>query len=161
MIYKTQENARILEAVENRKAEAMRRAQIHTDIIVGSLAEIATASLADVVPDDPFLRNAKKSGTDHLIKKVKVNYDTKGNIKSREYEMYSRLEALNQLRDTFGMKQEPRANTFDETRRAEVERSIHRIMERDGVDQPTAAKTLLAELGDVPELAPIVSSYAN
>jgi hypothetical protein len=154
-------NANILKAVEKRKAEAMRRAQIHTDVIVGSLAEIATASLADVSPDDEFLKKAKTLGTDHLIKKVKINYDGKGVIKSREYEMYSRLDALSQLRDTFGMKQEPRQNNYEELKRQEVERSIQKIMERDGVNKQAAAKTLLAELGDAPEIAPIVSGYVN
>lgn len=168
-VYRTLANPSFQERLEKRRAEMMRRAQIHTDTIVGSLAEIATASLADVAPDNELLARAQELGTDHLIRKVKTTtrFISNGPDKepdkevTHEFEMYSRLEALNQLRDTFGMKQEPRPNTFDETKRAEVERSIRRIMDRDGVDQSAAANTLLAELGDAPELVKIVSAYAN
>src|SRR4051812_27686108 len=44
-------NANISEAVEKRKAEALKHAGMTTDAIVGSIAEIATSSLADVNPD--------------------------------------------------------------------------------------------------------------
>jgi hypothetical protein len=56
--------------------------------------------------------------------------------------MYSRLEAISQLRDNFGMKQEPRSNTFEETRRQEVEKSINAIMAAENCDRKTAAKKL-------------------
>jgi hypothetical protein len=122
--HRLMENDVIRGAVERRQSEAMRRAQIHTDVIVGSLAEIATSSLADVIPEDEFMSKARELGTDHLIKKlrVKTRYipqqgrDEDGNRlpdvreTTHEFEMYSRLDALSQLRDTFGMKQEPRAN---------------------------------------------------
>jgi phage terminase small subunit len=128
-------NAKISEAVEKRKEEAMRRAQIHTDVIVGSLAEIATASLADVLDENGEfdLEAAREKGTDHLIKKLKtITFDTKdkdGNITStrttHEYEMYSRLDALGQLRDNFGMKQEARPNSH-----TEVEQAIQDFMRK-------------------------------
>lgn len=164
--YNSQENTRIREAVERRKAEAMRRAQVHTDVIVGSLVEIATSSLGDVLDEigDFSLEKARENGVDHLIKKLEktVRYDKEGErTENYKFEMYSRLDALSQLRDNFGMKQEARPNDFEETRRAEVERAIKRIMEREGVDQPTAAQHLLAELGDAPHLAPIVNQYVN
>jgi phage terminase small subunit len=125
--YNSQENARLSELIEKRRSELMRRAQIHTDEIVGSLAEIATASMADVVPEDEFLQRARELGTDHLIKKLKVKtrYIPNGPGKepdkevTHEFEMYSRLDALDQLRDTFGMKQEPRPNS-----QAEIEGAI-------------------------------------
>jgi phage terminase small subunit len=53
MPYKTQENARILEAVDRRREEAMKRANVHTDVIVGHLVEIMEASPADILPDHP------------------------------------------------------------------------------------------------------------
>jgi phage terminase small subunit len=71
----------ISEAVEKRKAEALKRAGITTDEIVGSIAEIALSSLADVNPEDEFLRKAKEIGVDHLIKKVKVNVDNRGMLR--------------------------------------------------------------------------------
>jgi phage terminase small subunit len=127
--YNSQENTRIMEAIERRREAAMRRAQIHTDVIVGSLVEIAGASLGDVLDENGefSIQAARENNVDHLLKKVKVvTFDTKdkdGNVTSTrttyEYEMYSRLDALNQLRDTFGMKQEPRANS-----QAEMESAI-------------------------------------
>jgi phage terminase small subunit len=119
----------IQERIEQRREAAMRRAQIHTDVIVGSLVEIAGASLGDVLDENGEfnLQTARENNVDHLLKKVKVTtFDTKdknGIVTStrttHEYEMYSRLDALNQLRDTFGMKQEPRANS-----QAELESAI-------------------------------------
>jgi phage terminase small subunit len=152
----------ISEAIERRRTDLMRRAQIHTDVIIGSLAEIALASLGDVLDDSGkfSIERARANGVDHLLKKVKVTERIGGEV-VYEYEMYSRLEALNQLRDTFGMKQEARPNNFDETKRKEVEAAINRIMERDGVDRRTAAQALLAELGDHAELAQVVSRYVN
>jgi phage terminase small subunit len=169
-VYRTTANHSFQERLEKRRAEMMRRSQIHTDTIIGSLAEIATASLADVVPDDELLERARELGTDHLIKKLKVKtrYYPNGAGKepdkevTHEFEMYSRLDALNQLRDTFGMRQEARRNEQDAAAlRAEVEKSLARIMERDQVDQVTAALSLRAEMGDVPALLPIINSYVS
>jgi phage terminase small subunit len=164
--YNSQENTRIVEAIERRRDAAMRRAQIHTDVIIGSLAEISTASLGDVLDENGefSITTARDNGVDHLLKKVKVTtFDTKdkdGNVTStrttHEYEMYSRLEALNQLRDTFGLKEEPRANTLNERRRQEAEASLARIMERDRVDKVTAANTLIEELRAIPNTQGII-----
>jgi hypothetical protein len=162
----------ILELVEKRREEAMRRAQIHTDVIVGSLAEIATASLADVIPEDEFMARARELGTDHLVKKLKVKtrYISNGPGKepdrevTHEFEMYSRLDALNQLRDNFGMKEEPRTNTLNERRKKEAEAAVGRIMERDRVDKTTAATTLIGELRAIPNtqgLIEVVSELIN
>lgn len=122
-------NANIAERVERRKAEAMRRAQIHTDVIVGSLAEIATSSLCDVLDENGEfdINKARENNTDHLIKKLKITKRTilggeeeSGILETKyEFEMYDRLNALNQLRDNFGMKQEPRPNS-----QAELESAI-------------------------------------
>lgn len=136
MIYKPLENSRILEAVERRKAQAMKRAQIHTDVIVGSLAEIATASLGDVLNDEgEFSINiARENGVDHLLKKVKVKVRSIPNGSDRppdiettyEYEMYDRLNALNQLRDNFGMKQEARPYNAQ----AEIDEAVRDFIEK-------------------------------
>lgn len=128
--YNPQENTRILAAVEKRKAVAMRRAQMHTDVIVGSLAEIATASLGDVLDEggDFSLEKARENGVDHLIKKLEkiVRHDSEGGrTETYKFEMYSRLDALGQLRDTFGMKQEARPNNI-----AEVESAIQDFMRK-------------------------------
>ncbi len=84
MPYKPLENTRILEAVGKRKAEALRNAQIDTAVIVGSLAEIATASLADVLDEngDFSIKKARENGVDHLIKRLE-----KTNTKRRTPEL--------------------------------------------------------------------------
>src|SRR5205085_11132702 len=141
-------NPEIAQAVERRKAEAMRRANCHTDIVIGSLVEITTSSIADVCDEEGnfSLPLAVARGTDHLIKKLTTTerHSKDGSRRvTHAVEMYSRLDALNQLRETWGMKQEARRNDADsEALRAEVEKSLARIMERDGVDQPTAAQVL-------------------
>lgn len=168
-VYRVLANPSFQERLEKRRAEAQRRADIHTDSIIGSLVEIANASLGDVVEEDELLAYAREQGTDHLIKKIKVKTrliptgpgkEPEKEV-THEFEMYSRLDALSQLRDTFGMKQEARPNNYEEIRRREVEKSISRIMEAEGVDKPTAAKMLLAELGDAPDIAPIINSYVH
>lgn len=165
MPYQPLVNSSILGLIGNRREQIRRHAQIHTDVIVGALAEIATASLADVLePDGTFdLAKCCARGTDHLLKKLIVTerHSKDGSKRvTTTFEMYSRLDALDQLRATFGMTQEPRPNTFDNTKRTEVERSLARIRERDGVSQRAAAQLLLKELGDS-QLAEIVSEYVN
>jgi hypothetical protein len=124
------------------------------------------SSLGDVLDDEGrfSIKIARANGVDHLIKKMKKTERKLKNgdvLVTYEYEMYDRLNALSQLRENFGMKDEPRSNSLETRRRQEVERSIKRIMERDKVDQPTAARMLLEALGDAPELVQIVSSYIN
>ena len=138
-------NVDIRERIERRKAEAMRRARIETDVVVGSLAEIATASLADVNPDDEFLRRAKALGTDHLIKKVKVNYDRKGAVTSREYEMYSRMEALNQLCTVLGLNKKEAENPQTAAKAA-----LRAILSETGLSEERA-RQIVAERFNVPE----------
>jgi hypothetical protein len=157
----------IAERVARRKAQAMARAGIHTDVIIGSLAEVSTASIGDVLDENGNfdMATCRARGTDHLLKKVTVTERHSKDGSKRvtySYEMYSRLDALNQLRETFGMKQEARRNEADaEALRAEVEKSLTRIMERDGVDQATAATLLRGEMADVPALVPIIDSYVH
>ncbi len=132
--YNSQENTRIQQAIERRKAEALRRAQIHTDMIVGSLAEIATASLGDVLDENGgfSLDKARENGVDHLIKRLeRTDRTDKDGYTTTHYkfEMYSRLEALNQLRDNFGMKQEPRPNSHSEVESA-IQDFISRAKEK-------------------------------
>lgn len=163
--------------VARRQQAAMERSGVHTDVIVGHLVEIMEASIADIMPDHPLMKKARANGVDHLIKKFVVT-PTKCGSKKRtlkdgtvvetplikekvEIEMYPRDAAIAQLRDNFGMKQEPRANTFEETRRQEVERELKSIMAKDHCDKPTAAKKLLEAIGDAPQLVPLISRYVN
>lgn len=161
--------------VARRMTDARAKAAIHTDAIVGSLVEIMQASPADILPDHPVLQKAKENGVDHLIKKlsitpIKIGERSRKNkdgsvttspvIREKvDLEMYSRLDAISQLRDNFGMKQEPRANSFEETKRQEVERGIQDIMVAENCDQTRAAELLLANIGDAPHLIPVIQKY--
>lgn len=167
----------IKEEVARRQRAAMERAGVHTDVIVGNLVEIMEASIADIMPDHPLMKKARANGVDHLIKKF-VATPIKCGTKKRtlkdgtvtetplvrekvEIEMYDRLASIGQLRDNFGMKQEPRANTFEETRRQEVERELENIMAAEKCDKPAAARKLLAAIGDAPQLIPLINKYVN
>ena len=119
-------NANILERVEERRKEAARRANIQTDVVIGSLAEIVTSSLADVIPEDEFMARARAMGTDHLVKKlrVKTRYYSNGPGKepdkevTHEFEMYSRLDALGQLCTVLGLNKKEAENPIDLARKA-------------------------------------------
>lgn len=155
--------------VEERRQEALRRAGMETDVIIGALAEIATASVGDVLEDDGSfdLQKCRERGVDHLLKELERTERTDkdgARTVTYKYKMYDRLNAINQLRDTYGMKEEPRPNSLDERRRREVKASIDRIMERDGVDGQTAAQMLLASLKGIPnteETIKIVSEHLS
>jgi len=165
--YNPRLNARVVESVARRRAEAIARAQSSTDTLVGYLYQIADASVGDVLDGrgEFSVGAARRNGVDHLIKKVKktIRHTKEGaRIETHEVEMYSRLEAIAQLRANFGMKQEPRPNTYDEDRRREVERALSRIAEREGVEQSEAARRLLEELGDdVPHITRIVHEFIH
>lgn len=175
--YNPQENARIREIMRERSKRAQEKASIHTDSITGALVEIMEASPADILPTNKVLAEARKNGVDHLIKKIEITPVKCGTkkktlkdgsvvetpiIKDKVFlEMYSRLDAIGQLRDNFGMKQEPRANTYEATRQAEVEKEIDKIAANDGVDRAEAARRLKVALGNDSPLIPTVNKYVN
>jgi hypothetical protein len=158
----------IKQQVARRMANARERAAVHTDTITGSLVEIMTASPADILPENEILKRAKENGVDHLIKKIVItpvrvgtrsrknangSVTTSPVVRDRiDLEMYSRLDAIGQLRDNFGMKSEPRVNNYEQTRRQEIEREIQDIMATENFDEEAAAKILLEALGDAPHL---------
>ena len=78
-----------------------------------------------------------------------------------DLEMYDRLVAIAQLRDNFGMKQEPRVNTYEETRRQEVEKSVLAIMEAENCDKVTAATRLLEAMPEDSPLIPVISRMTH
>lgn len=159
--------------IEARQKAAIEAAQIHTDEITGTLVQMARGSIADVLPTNKLLKKARKRGVDGLIKKVHIRYKKVGDrtlpdgtkepiIKEEiDIELYSRLDAISQLRDNFGMKQEPRANTYEDTRRQEVEKHLDRIAQLDNVDRSEAAKRLKAALPDDSPLIPTINKYVN
>jgi hypothetical protein len=149
----------IVDRVAKRQKQALELAGITSDNIIGYLSEIAHFSLGDIRDEqgNPSMDVAVAKGLDHLIESYEVitnYYGTRVIIKP-----YSRDRALAQLRDTFGIKMEPRPNDYDEQKIAEVERSLNNIMERERVDRPTAAKSLLDAVGPTSPLKPIIAKY--
>lgn len=156
-------------------ADARAKASIHTDTVVGALVELMQGSVADILPEHPILQRARANGVDRLIKKLTITpvrigtrsrKNANGSVTEApvirekiELETYSRLDAIQQLRDNFGMKQEPRSNSFEETKRQEIERAIEGIMVAEGCDETTAAETLLANIGDAPHLVTVIRKY--
>lgn len=174
--YNRQENTRIRELMQERSKRAQAKASIHTDAIIGALVEIIEVSPADILPEHPILKRARKNGVDHLIKKIsftpikcgtkevtKEGVTTKSPVirEKIDLEMYSRLDAISQARDNFGMKQEPRANTYEATRQAEVEKELDKIMAAEQCSKADAAKMLREALGSDSPLIPTVNKYVN
>lgn len=113
-------SSEIQAAITERKRRAALNADISPESITGALQEIAFASLADIqlLKDGRIdWAHAKKLGLDHLIKEVKIQrYRTKDGreIVNTNFTMYSRVEALKELADHFGMRQAPRVNDADQ-----------------------------------------------
>lgn len=176
-IYATFTYEWVKKEVAKRQQRALDKAGVHTDTLVGMLVEIASASPADVLTESAVLQQARLMGVDHLIKKISIT-PTKVGTKRRtlkdgtveeipvfkekvDLEMYSRLDAISQLRDNFGMKQEPRVNTYEANKAHRVEEEIQKIMAADGVDHAEAARRLRAALAEDSPLIPVVNKYVN
>lgn len=157
--YRLLDNPRVQERIEQRRLEARQRANVHTDEITGTLVQIASVSMADLLDErgDFSWATAKAQGVDHLVKKFKktTRYIPRKDadpekVETVEFELYDKLGALNQLRDNFGMKQEPRRNTF-----AEFEEAVSRLKAEakgNGIElSDEQARALMRDrLGDVP-----------
>lgn len=143
--------------IDKRRAEVMKLAGIHTDVITGWLVEIASVSVEDCTNEHGHLdlEKARMSGAIHAIRKLKPTEH------GFEFEMYPRLDAIAQLRDNFGMKQEPRANTYEATRQAEVEKELEKIMNAESCSKAEAAKMLREALGNDSPLIPTVNKYVH
>lgn len=146
----------VREEIERRRAEVAKLAQIHTDTITGWLVELSQFSAADCIDETGAfdLQKARETGAIHAIRKM----ETPNGFK---FEMYSRLDAIAQLRDNFGMKQEPRANTYEATRQAEVEKELEKIMQAENCSKADAARMLREALGSDSPLIPTVNKYVN
>lgn len=147
----------LIEEIQRRNAEVMKLAQIHTDVITGWLVQIASVSPEDCVDKrgNFDINKARRTGAIHAIRKLEKT------DKGFKFELYPRLDAISQLRDNFGMKQEPRANTYEATRQAEVEKELEKIMQAESCSKADAAKMLREALGSDSPLIPTVNKYVN
>jgi hypothetical protein len=103
----------IQSALEKRKAEYRAIADVEAKDIIGAQQEIAFASIEDALDDDGYINfpKAKQNGAAKLIKKISRTPNKYGEAVSVEF--YSRSDALNQLADILGIKQQPKENETD------------------------------------------------
>ncbi len=60
--------------IQERIAERMQEARIHTDEVIGTLVSHLRADLGDILPDNPIVKQAKAVGLSHLIRKLVVRH---------------------------------------------------------------------------------------
>jgi phage terminase small subunit len=121
-VYRTLANPSIVEKVKARIAES----GVHANEVIGTLASQMRADLADIDPNDPLLKRAKKAGVSHLIKRLKTTtrYVPAGKGKKpikevkQELELYSAQEAAKQLAAIKGLLKEPGKNPETAAREA-------------------------------------------
>lgn len=104
---------KIQSLLEQRKAHFRSIADVEALDIIGAQAEIAFASIEDALDDQGILDfvKAKQNGSAKLIKKISRSQTQYG--ESIAVEFYSRTDALGQLTDILGLKQQPKANEAD------------------------------------------------
>ncbi|MBX3288361.1 MAG: terminase small subunit [Acidobacteria bacterium] len=99
--------------LEQRKEFYRSIADVEAAQIIGAQQEIAFGSIEDALDDTGRLdfEKAKKNGSVRLIKKISRQHTQHG--ENVVVEFYSRTDALNQLADMLGLKQQPRQNEAD------------------------------------------------
>ena len=105
-----QKKPNIVTALEERRAFFRSIADVEAKDIIGAQAEIAFATIEDALDDDGRLdfKKAKENGSTKLIKKISRQQTKYGETVAVEF--YSRSDALGQLTDILGLKQNPREN---------------------------------------------------
>lgn len=136
--------------VQRRRAIMMERYCLQTSEVIGALVEISTASIGDVLETDGSfdIDKCRDRCVDHLIKKVKVTerYTKAGDrIVTTELEMYSRLEALNQLASILGLKQADKVNDADKAEE-ELRNKVLQFIEECKLRQWTTSEEEAARL---------------
>lgn len=112
--YKPLEKARTAEMI----AEHVRNAQIDTNEIIGTLVSHMRGDLADVVPNDEFLRQAQERGVSHLLKEVEITERTIAGeegepaVLERKYKIkiHDAQAAAKHLTTVFGLEKLPAPN---------------------------------------------------
>lgn len=110
-------------ALEERQAYYRSIADVEAAEVIGAQKEMAFASIEDALDDNGFLdfQKAKENGAAKLIKKISRQQTKYGETVAVEF--YSRSDALNQLADILGLKQQakPNAETIEKAARAYAE----------------------------------------
>jgi phage terminase small subunit len=120
-------------------------AQIQTNEVIGTLASQMRADMANILPSNEVLQEAKKAGLSHLIKKMKTTERlTKDGerIVTHEFEMYSAQEAAKQLCAVFGLNKLPGANPNDAAKEA-----LRVILSETGLAEEKARQIVASRFG--------------
>jgi phage terminase small subunit len=131
-VYRELAKTSIQERIAEKRAALSAQADVEAGEIIGALAGQMRGDLADIVPEDEILRQAKERGVSPLIKKLKTHtrfipqkgHDKDGNplpsIRevTHEFELYSAQEAAKQLASIKGLLKEPGKNPENLAREA-------------------------------------------
>ena len=106
-------NVKIAEALKERQEYYRSISNVEASEVIGAQKEIAFAAIEEALDDNGYLdfKKAKANGSAKLIKKLSRQHTKYGETVSVEF--YSRSDALNQLADILGIKQQAKANEAD------------------------------------------------
>lgn len=131
--------------VQERVQKRIEESKIQTNEVIGTLVSHMRGDLAEVLPDNEFLAQAKEAGLSHLVKKVKTTerYTKDGErIVTHEFEMYSAQEAAKQLCAVFGLIKMPATNPNDAAREA-----LRAILAETGLPENKARQIVASRFG--------------
>jgi hypothetical protein len=147
-IYKEQEKARTSERIQAR----VREAQIDTNEVIGTLVSHMRGDFADIIPDDPFIQQAKVNKVSHLLKEVEITErtilgeDGGANVLEKKYKIkiHDSQSAAKHLCNVFGLEKLPAPNPETVRKLDEaVRRFIEKAAEKGIEVTPEQARTKL------------------
>jgi hypothetical protein len=158
-------NAKVQEKIRER----LDAAQLLGDFeIVGTLAEHMRADLADIVPDDEMLRQARANGVSHLIKKLKIRtrYLPQGRGKepikevTHEIQIHDSQSAARTLAKIRGLEKMPDENPqFAERFKRRYERAVEKFIEAKlGRGEECSREEAITALS---QIEPEINEYVN
>lgn len=132
-------------SIQGRIQERLEDSKLQTNEVIGTLASQMRADMADILPDNEILQQAKESGLSHLIKKMKTTerFTKDGErVVTHEFEMYSAQEAAKQLCSVFGLNKLPALNPNDAAREA-----LRAILNETGLAEEEARRIVASRFG--------------
>lgn len=131
--------------IQERIQQRIEDSKIQTNEVIGTLASQMRADIAEILPDNEVLRQAKERGLSHLIKKMKTTerFTKDGErIVTHEFEMYSAQEAAKQLCAVFGLNKLPGINPNEAAREA-----LRAILSETGLSEDKARQIVASRFG--------------
>jgi phage terminase small subunit len=131
--------------IQQRIQQRIEDSKVQTNEVIGTLASQMRGDIAEILPANEVLQQAKERGLSHLIKKAKtVERFTKDGerIVTHEFEMYSAQEAAKQLCAVFGLNKLPGVNPNDAAREA-----FQSILTETGISEEEARQIVASRFG--------------